>query len=197
MAIEDILGLSDGYMTVGNNFYLYQDPNQDNRFTYIAADMDSTIGGGFYRLDLMLSGNYSEHPRPLTRKIFSYPNYLNKYKEYILKFTQTLVNPSIMFPYIDSVVDMIRPDVEWDQSLPQAGKVMNDPYGKEDTEDLSTLVHLYSPPGMILAYKNQTESFDVAINGPLRNDIVVNLKDFIREKSKNVLAFYNQPNASL
>ncbi|KAG2237294.1 hypothetical protein INT48_009027 [Thamnidium elegans] len=201
MAIEDILGLSDGYMTVGNNFYLYQDPNQDNRFTYIAADMDSTIGGGFYRLDLMLSGNYSEHPgffsRPLTRKIFSYPNYLNKYKEYILKFTQTLVNPSIMFPYIDSVVDMIRPDVEWDQSLPQAGEFVSEPFTKDEMATILKIMTKYNPPGVMISVEKKTESLDVAINGPYRNDPNINLKDFIREKSANVLAFYNQPNVSL
>ncbi|KAG2237296.1 hypothetical protein INT48_009029 [Thamnidium elegans] len=201
MAIEDILGLTDGYMSSANNFYLYQDPNQNNRFTYIPADMDMTVGMGFFLLDLMLSGNYSEHPgifsRPLTRKIFAYPNYLNKYKEYILKFTQTLVNPSIMFPYIDSVVDMIRPEVEWDQSLQQAGKVTKDPYGEESTEALINLVQSYNPPGMILSSQSRSESFDAAINGPFREITRVNLKDFIREKSENVLAFYNQPNTSL
>ncbi|KAI9274035.1 coth protein-domain-containing protein [Helicostylum pulchrum] len=198
MAIENVLGLSDGYMPSANNFYLYRDPNQNNRFTYIAADMDSTIGNGIYLLDLMLSGNYSEHPgfsfRPLTRKIFSYPNYLNKYKEYILKFTQTLVNPSIMFPYIDSVVDMIRPEVEWDQSLPRVGKTVKDPYGSKNTEVLLNLVQSHSPPGLVISFQNRTESFDVAINGPFRDDTRVNLKDFIIEKSSNVLAFYNQPN---
>ncbi|GAA5808628.1 hypothetical protein MFLAVUS_002020 [Mucor flavus] len=200
MAIEDVLGLSDGYMTVANNYYLYRDPNQNNRFTYIAADMDSTVGSGLYHLDLMLSGNYSEHPgiffRPLTRKIFSYPNYLNKYKEYILKFTQTLVNPSIMFPYIDSVVDMIRPEVEWDQSLPRAGERVTEPYGGNDTTVIANILSL-SPPGLISFRENKTESFDVAINGPYRTNASVNLKDFIREKSTNVLTFYNQHNASL
>ncbi|KAI8090406.1 coth protein-domain-containing protein [Thamnidium elegans] len=201
MAIEDILGLSDGYMTLSNNYYLYRDPNQNNRFTYIPADMDTTIGNGFYRLDLMLSGNYSEHPgffyRPLTRKIFSYPNYLNKYKEYILKFTQTLVNPSIMFPYIDSVVDMIRPDVEWDQSLPRASKKEAKPFGGANASDIIDLAQNYNPPGLTFSVENKTESLDVALNGPYRKDTYVNLKDFIREKSANVLAFYNQPNTSL
>ncbi|GAA5798492.1 hypothetical protein HPULCUR_003896 [Helicostylum pulchrum] len=201
MAIENVLGLSDGYMPSANNFYLYRDPNQNNRFTYIAADMDSTIGNGIYLLDLMLSGNYSEHPgfffRPLTRKIFSYPNYLNKYKEYILKFTQTLVNPSIMFPYIDSVVDMIRPDVEWDQSLPRVGKTMASPLAKASASDLMDIVRTYGAPGMIISREHTTEPFDVAINGPYRTDANINLKDFIREKSANVLAFYDNPNTSL
>ncbi|KAI8090410.1 coth protein-domain-containing protein [Thamnidium elegans] len=201
MAMEDILGLSDGYMPSANNFYLYRDPNQNNRFTYIPADMDSTIGNGIYRLDLMLSGNYSEHPgifsRPLTRKIFAYPNYLNKYKEYILKFTQTLVNPSIMFPYIDSVVDMIRPDVEWDQSLPKTGESVSQPFGKVNASAIRDIIRVYGEPGMVPSFDEKTESFDIAINGPYRKETSVNLKDFIREKSANILAFYNQSNTSL
>ncbi|GAA5798493.1 hypothetical protein HPULCUR_003897 [Helicostylum pulchrum] len=201
MAIEDVLGLSDGYMTVANNFYLYRDPNQNNRFTYIAADMDSTLGNGIYQLDLMLSGNYSEHPgfffRPLTRKIFSYPNYLNKYKEYILKFTQTLVNPSIMFPYIDSVVDMIRPDVEWDQSLPRAGGRVTEPFGENNQQVVIDFLTRYSPPGLVPSIDNRNKSLDAAINGPYRTDDSIDLKGFIRGKNANVLSFYNQPNTSL
>ncbi|GAA5798491.1 hypothetical protein HPULCUR_003895 [Helicostylum pulchrum] len=201
MAIEDVLGLSDGYMTSANNFYLYQNPSKNNRFTYIATDMDATLGNGIYQLDLMLSGNYSEHPgfffRPLTRKIFSYPNYLNKYKEYILKFTQTLVNPSIMFPYIDSVVDMIRPDVEWDQSLPRAGGRVTEPFGENNQQAVIDFLTRCNPPGLAPSTDNRNKSLDAAINGPYRTDDSIDLKGFIREKNANVLSFYNQPNTSL
>jgi hypothetical protein len=63
----------------------------------------------------------TQHPRfnfhPLTEKTFGYKKYLNMYKDIYLN----LVNPSIIDPYIDSIVNMIRTDVDWDAALPKIG----------------------------------------------------------------------------
>ncbi|KAG1062439.1 hypothetical protein G6F42_027426 [Rhizopus arrhizus] len=44
MAVENLLGFSDAYMTLFNNFYVYNDPRNPGRYIYIPADLDTTIG---------------------------------------------------------------------------------------------------------------------------------------------------------
>lgn len=122
MLAEDLLLC----MTFANIFYLYKDPNRAGRLTYFASDMDTTISITFIKLYLMISGDYARHPgifrRPLTTKLLEYKPCLDRYQELFLNLTKTLINPSILNPYIDSLVNMIRADVEWDNSLPRIGK---------------------------------------------------------------------------
>lgn len=195
MALEDLLGLSDGYMTMANNFYIYSDLKQRGRMTYFPADMDSTLGNGIYNLKLLVSGNYSEHPgvffRPLTSKILSYPSYLKKYKQYLLELTESLVNPTVLFPYIDSVVNMIRQDVEWDLGLPRLGDSNTQPFGGgENLEDIFKQIMEYNPAGLTPGMNDTRLSFDESISSSYRGEVITSVKQYIKDKSSNVLAFY-------
>ncbi|KAI8636405.1 coth protein-domain-containing protein [Parasitella parasitica] len=197
MAIEDLLGFSDAYMTLLNNFYVYNDPKSPGRYIYIPADLDTTIGTALYELEYLLSGNYSEHPgfniRPLTSKLFSNQIMANQYQQIILNLTQQLVNPNIMNPFIDSVVKMIYPDVEWDQTLPGMGT-----FHLPSTEDLNpggaenTTSNPIFGPGFRTNWTDVPQTFESSLNGPTNSTTTESVKGFIAKKSANVLAFYNK-----
>ncbi|CEP14944.1 hypothetical protein [Parasitella parasitica] len=191
MAIEDLLGFSDAYMTLVNNFYLYNNPKSPGRYIYIPADFDTTIGTSLYKMDALLSGNYSQHPgfdiRPLTSKLFSNQILLEQYQHVLLRLTQQLINPTIMFPFIDSVVEMINPDIEWDQSLPGVGRSEKLPLS-------NTRKFTQSPfaPGIKTNWTSIPLTFDASLNGPTNSTDTESVKGFITKKSANVLAFYNK-----
>jgi spore coat protein CotH len=191
MALEDLLGFSDAYMTLADNYYLYNDPKNPGRMIYIPSDLDTTIGTTVFELDLMLSGDYAKHPgfnlRPLTRHLFSNPDILQKYKNTILKLAKELVHPSIMMPRIDSVVNMIYTDVEWDQSLERMGKNL------ERTLETMPVKQTGIPPGMKKTNDFYSRfPFNQSVNGPLNNTNVESVKGFINRKIDAVLAFYKE-----
>ncbi|EIE79697.1 hypothetical protein RO3G_04402 [Rhizopus delemar RA 99-880] len=177
MALENLLGFSDGYMTMADNYYMYSNPADNGRMIYIPSDLDTTIGIALFDMKLMLTGNYTEFPgltfRPLTKKFFSYEYFSTPYQALLLNLTKTLVNPTIMNSYIDSLTSMIRADIEWDQSLPKVGHNLPPPSETNMGGDVRELF----PPGYITSW----------------TDIVpVNVQDFIAKKSAAILAFYNQ-----
>jgi hypothetical protein len=197
MAFENLLGLSDAYMTMANNFYLYKDPNQSGRLTYIQSDMDHTIGTFLFDPKLMLSGNYVDHPnifyRPLTKKIFSYPGFSKSYEDLLLKLTKTLINPAILDPYIDSIVNMIRPDVEWDALLPKVGYAAVSPLSTDKGfEEILDFFRNNSQTALRSNITSPIVTFDEAINGPYPPDTMESVKGFINKKSSAILEFYKQ-----
>ncbi|KAI8881326.1 coth-domain-containing protein [Backusella circina FSU 941] len=206
MALEDLLGFSDGYMTMADNYYIYSDPQRDGRMIYIPSDLDTTIGISLYNITLMTSGNYAEHPgfnfRPLTIQFFSNPDLLKEYKDTIYKLANELLSPSIINPRIDSVVDMIRQDVEWDGTLARVGKTSSIPapslgnstdLGNVNFTEIMTKLF---PPGMNTNFLDDVTgpqvSFDQAVNGPINSQFMESVRGFITKKVNNVLAFHNQ-----
>ncbi|EPB83655.1 hypothetical protein HMPREF1544_09571 [Mucor circinelloides 1006PhL] len=198
MAVENLLGFSDAYMTLFNNFYVYNDPRNPGRYIYIPADLDTTIGIALYELDYLLSGDYSKHPgfnmRPLTTKLFSNQIMLDHYQHVILNLTQQLINPNTMYPFIDSVVNMIYPDVEWDQTLPGMGT-----YHLPNMDDMDpgagagndTTSSIFGP-GFRTNWTDVPQTFNSSLNGPTNSTTMESVKGFIARKSSNVLAFYNK-----
>lgn len=187
MAVEDLLGLSDAYMTLADNYYVYNDPKKPGRMIYIPTDMDTSLGISLFDDDLMRSGNYSEHPgfnlRPLTSKLFSNPELLTSYQDKFKNLSQTLVHPSIMDPFIDNIVQVIQPDVEWDQTLPRLGQADAQGIDLESVTQMGNLSD-FLPPGFKM---NLTALQD-------NNLTVESVKGFLTEKSTNVRAFYNVTN---
>lgn len=197
MAVENLLGFSDAYMTLADNFYIYNDPKSPGRFIYIPADLDTTIGIALYELDYLLTGNYSEHPgfniRPLTSKLFSNQILLDYYQHILLNLTQQLINPNTMNPFIDSVVSMIYPDVEWDQTLPGMGTFQIPPIDNMDPgAGGNATSNPILGPGFRTNWTDVPQTFDSALNGPTNSTTMESVKGFIAKKSANILAFYNK-----
>lgn len=198
MVIENLLGFSDAYMTLADNYYIYSNPKASGQMVYISADLDTTIGISLFQLNLMLSGNYTEHPgftfQPLTKKLFSSDVFSTLYQEMLLNMTQNLVNPTIMNPFIDSVVNMIRPDVQWDGMLSKLGQ-LNIPTALNNTEATNeSKDEMFSklPPGLLTDwFSTGPQTFDSAVTGPSNSTTMESVKGFIAKKSEAILAYYN------
>lgn len=204
MAVENLLGFSDAYMTLFNNFYVYNDPKNPGRYIYIPADLDTTIGIALFELEYLLSGDYSKHPgfssRPLTSKLFSNQIMLDHYQHVLLNLTQQLINPTTMYPFIDSVVEMIYPDVEWDQTLPGMGMFIPPDLGNMDPgavgggsggNDTGYSFPVIGP-GFRTNWTDVPQTFNSSLNGPTNSTTAESVKGFIARKSANILAFYNK-----
>lgn len=202
MTLEDLLGLSDGYLTTANNFYLYKDPRQEGRITYIPADMDSTLGSTFlYNISTLVNGNYEDHPgmvfRPLTKALFEYPSYRQAMIDLRLTITKNLFNPDIMNPYIDSIIDMIRTDIEWDKQLPKVGVSTNPVQeGPTDIRGIYEKIKKYVPTGYTFTYliESPPKPLDFALNGDYPPNNFLSVKKYIAKKSSAVLKFYGSRN---
>ncbi|CAO3661801.1 unnamed protein product [Rhizopus stolonifer] len=176
MVAENILSLSDGYMTTTNNFYLYSNPSKDGQMIYIPSDMDTSLGIAIFELGLMQTGNYTKFPgltfRPLTKKFFSYEYFSTPYQELLLKVTKELFNPNVLNPYITDLKNMISRDVDWDLTLPRAGKPL---YSTLPTTMGSASV--FFPPGLLSNFSTQGAE---------------DINEYISAKSSAILNFYNQ-----
>jgi hypothetical protein len=193
MAIEDLLGVADGFMPRYNNYLLYNNPEQPGRMTYITSDLDISLGVTVCYLDSMLNGDVTQHAgfdfQPIIRHLFSNPDILQNYINIFKKLTTELLHPSVMMPRIDSIVEMIRPDVDWDQSLKRVGQDLLDSMSSQ----------LKRPPNLFTPQVKTSEDiqdifdrfpFDQAVNGPLDCDECESVKGFINRKVKSVISFY-------
>lgn len=208
MALEVILGYSDGYFTMADNYYLYQ--NLDTgKFFYISSDMDLTMGSCMFKLDDMWSGNYKTFPglttRPLMNKILEVPEFKQQYEELLVNITQKLVNPVTMNDRINDIVDLIKEDVAWDRELPRVGKdvfgaiaaTMDD---SNNTPDLSAIGNVI---GELPADMDMETIFDFgkrmsanvsqqdAVNGPTGHVSLSGVKEWIKNQSEAITKFYN------
>ncbi|ORE02219.1 coth-domain-containing protein [Rhizopus microsporus var. microsporus] len=203
MALEVLLGYSDGYLTMADNYYLYQNPDTDN-FFYISSDMDLTIGSTMFKLDKMWSGNYSNFPqiysRPVMKQILQVPEFKERYNQLLQNITSELINPNVTAPFIDNIVDMIKEDVAWDQSLPRtgnnlfAGSFDNAQNNSEVTDAIGQI-----PPGfdmdtlMDFAKRmNETIPFETAVTGPTGHTSLTGIKEWFNAVYQNTTRFYSQ-----
>ncbi|KAI8981843.1 coth protein-domain-containing protein, partial [Mycotypha africana] len=215
MALEVILGYSDGYLALADNFYVYQNPKTNTMF-YIPSDLDMTFGSGLFKLDDVWSGNYSTYPginiRPVMTKILAVPQFKQQFEAYLKDLAEKLVNPAALNDRINDLASMIQEDVEWDKTCPRVGSM-----------DLSQIVQaagdssMTNNPGLSAivdqvgtnipnldeatsndfgARYNQTIDFMTAVNGPTGHISLAGVKEFVQKSSENTLNFYNNKNSN-
>ncbi|KAI8337897.1 coth protein-domain-containing protein [Chlamydoabsidia padenii] len=194
LVVEIIAGFSDGYIANANNYFLY-DNLADTRFTYLAADFDTTIGNTMVKLADMWSGNYTQYPgfslRPLTQKLVQVPTFKSQFEHLLFNVSQHLnVNPRI-----DDLVNMIRQDVEWDSTLPKLSKG-NDKTVEDMFKYLQAHPELLPPPMdwdtiMDLARKIPM-SWDTYINGPTNKISLSGVKEWFAHQTKAMQDYFGQ-----
>ncbi|KAI8368865.1 coth protein-domain-containing protein [Choanephora cucurbitarum] len=200
MALEKIMGYSDGYSTMSNNYCVLQ-LSKSNRFFWISFDMDMTLGNTIAYPDAMLSGNYRDYPglvtRPLTGKVLSIKPFRDKFDHLIRDISERLVNPAIMNKRIDDLVSMLREDIAWDQSLPRLGKAQafGGPRANNVQPDYEK-IKINLTIAMDFVKRLDSVSFDTAINGPTGHISLVGLKEWIQTSSENIKAFYKETTSS-
>ena len=109
-AIDVASGNWDDYMYNKNNFYLYH-RGSTGQFEFIAYDADNTFGEDWLNTDWTTRNclswyNHSE-PRPLASKILSVPEFMARYRRYLDTVARQLLKPSLIFPHIDSLKNMV------------------------------------------------------------------------------------------
>ncbi|KAL0094855.1 coth protein-domain-containing protein [Phycomyces blakesleeanus] len=196
IALEILLGFSDGYIGTGNNYYLYLDP-KTQRYIYLPSDLDLIFGAGFISTVSMTTGNYSDFPcfhlRPLIAKMMQIPTFKTRLEELIVEITKRLYNLKELENRIDDVVDMIEEDVAWDCSLPRVSKglILGDIDGSEEYS-LSLIPPMVDiPTALNLFTKNETIPLRVAVNGPTGHLASPGVKEFIKWQSENTMEFWH------
>lgn len=211
MALEVLLGYADGYLTMADNFYVYDNPETE-QFFYISSDMDLTQGSTIFNLDQMWSGNYSTFPniysRPLMSKILQVPEFKQQYDDLLVNITQQLTNPVVLNDRINKLVEMLEEDIKWDSSLPrvannllsQMGASLNNGNSGVDSA-AAAVIGNQMPPGMDINVLsdfgerlNSTVPLQEAVNGPTGHASLSGVKEWYQKISENILDFYNASN---
>ncbi|KAL0092373.1 coth protein-domain-containing protein [Phycomyces blakesleeanus] len=194
MALEILMGYSDGYITMTNNFYIYYE-TKSSRFIYMPSDIDMTLGSSFFKISDVASGNYSTYPsfykRPLLNKILEVPGFKTQFEDLIFDITKKLFNLKKLGPRIDDQAEMIAEDVAWDKICPRAGRnLISDGSADESLNamgpagvDMPTAKDYYARIG-------QPVPFKVAIDGPTGHLSLPGLKEYIKLQSDNTLKFF-------
>lgn len=207
MALEVLLGYSDGYLAMADNYYLYQNLEAKN-YLYIPSDMDLTFGSTMFSLNDMWSGNYSTFPglntRPLMEKILQVPEFNKQYNELLINFTSMLINPNKTNDRIDGLVNMLQEDVAWDKTLTRFGDNL---FGQIDptatgNDEVSSILGAVIGDGIpeqldtavvanFAQRINASIPFKTAVDGPTGYISLAGVKEWINSISQNVTSFYS------
>ena len=199
MAFEILLGFSDGYFTLVNNFYVYQNGLDSEQFVYVPADVDTTLGLTIAKMADMLTGNYSTFPgfnkRPLMPQLLQVDDLKDRFEHLLQELSVHVVNPSVMDPVIDATISMIRQDVEWDATLPGLGKFDWSTNTNSSLDLLNgfegDIYPLDKPTIMDALSIKEHISLDLAVNGPTGHISLAGVKEFIGNSNKAIKSFYN------
>ncbi|KAI9487136.1 MAG: coth protein-domain-containing protein [Benjaminiella poitrasii] len=195
LAFEIIISNFDSYLSMGNNYILYEDLKNE-RFVMSSQDLDLTMGIAMNRPGSLINGgNWTDFPgvttQPLSSCLIRIPEFKKELDSLVFNYTKELVNPDIMFPRINDLHDMLKDEVAWDMSLPR----VSNGFGMEQLNE-ETLKAL----GLNISestYESLVSGnlFDLAVNGPLNLTIITSLKEWLTLRSSNILSFYNQTSA--
>jgi len=125
MIVEFLNGAMDNFWSKPGNYYLFKDLEK-NKWFFHDVDFHYSFGVGGEQ-DLMLNILLSQYPpgfddipkdRPPLDAMLSRQENKNKFNEIFQRLFKTSYHKESLFPRIDSLVSLIREDVEWDFSLP-------------------------------------------------------------------------------
>ncbi|KAI8874793.1 hypothetical protein K501DRAFT_314442 [Backusella circina FSU 941] len=203
MALEVLIGFSDGYLAMADNYYVYQLPKSD-QFFYLPSDMDMTYGNTMFTLDKMWSGNYSTYPglqrRPIMTRMLQIPEFNSRYEELLVDFTNNLVNPTVMHDRIYDLYNMLQEDVAWDKTLPRVGIAEELPTLNSSSESAiasalksnQNFSHINITTYLdFLTRSIEDISFETAINGPTGHASLAGIKEWLYHSHQNTDTFFN------
>ncbi|KAI8137004.1 coth protein-domain-containing protein [Fennellomyces sp. T-0311] len=207
LAVEVMAGFTDGYITMANNYLLYQTGPFSTQFIFIPSDLDSTFGQSVVKFSDMLSGDYKTYPgyrdREFMQKVLYVPQFKSRFERLLKDMATKLFTSDLMGRTADDVVAMISEDVAWDLSLP---RVHPGPFllchslklrsGEGDDEfDAKLSGNFPTDFNMILDWcdrlENQNVSFANAVEGDTGYISLLGVKEYIRKSSEAVQGFYN------
>ncbi len=114
LAIDVGTGNWDDYAYNKNNYYLYFNPSL-GKCDFISYDTDNTFGVDWDPIDWTTRSfqNWANtqpgEKRPLAVKLLQVPSYYALYAHYMDSLNSNVLLPFNIFPYIDSLHDLVRP----------------------------------------------------------------------------------------
>jgi hypothetical protein len=116
-AVEVATAHWDDYAFNQNNFYLYHHPETD-QFEFISYDPDNTFGIDWFGIDWGTQNIYEwvneNIELPLVERIMNVPEYVDRFTFFMKQLQEGEMNPGVIFPRIDSTLEMIQPSAEAD-----------------------------------------------------------------------------------
>ena len=196
MVHEFFTGLSDNFIINFNNYFLYQDPSQNDKFIYLNADFNRVLGNSIYDMNHMLNGDFKSfvlgkkdiiesHASPLLVKLLNLPEFSSRVDELIRDANNKLFNPEVLEPTVDDLVTFIEDDVEWDQTLPKPGKEVKIPRKRKEGEQLNIRNNDEAYDTWVVA--KEGIPFKKAVNGPVEgHPSTIGVKEWIQRKNQAV-----------
>ncbi|KAI8142251.1 coth protein-domain-containing protein [Fennellomyces sp. T-0311] len=198
MVHEFFTGLSDNFIINWNNYFLYQDPAKNGQFTYMNADVNRALGNSIYTMEHMLKGSFKsfvmdkkgvieKDPSPIMVKLLNTPQFSDRFNELVRELNDKLFSLPVLEPTIDDTVALISEDVEWDQTLPQPGKLRMP--GKRKPGDEVNMRNNDAAYDCWVVSRDGIP-FEKAVNGPVTgHDSTIGVKEWIQKKHQNVADF--------
>ena len=110
LAVNTVLQNWDAYGAMAHNYYLYADPNDDNRLHWITWDHDRSMGDGMGQA-ASLNQQSADASWPLIRFLMDDPTYAAIYKQYALDAANGLVAPTALQARLQAAHALIAPYV--------------------------------------------------------------------------------------
>ncbi|ORX61271.1 hypothetical protein BCR36DRAFT_273153 [Piromyces finnis] len=161
----------DNYLFWASNYYMYKSANKekkDYRWYFISTDFHFTFGSdGFAK---QIKGNFYNQSaynteievirQPLTKLLeIDYNEYSRRIETIIYDTIKTAFNTPVLYAYIESLIQMIYNDVQWDLLLPRmnlngkTGKLNNIDFFLFCVTDVKNLLTSPMPIKTYIRYK--------------------------------------------
>ena len=172
MALEYAAYASDNYWMLPSNFFLFNDVAK-NYWYFLDCDFDNTIGNGgspnealkVSFKDYLSVSYYQDVQRALLDKLRTNDTNEKYLKDTLKKMVKTFFNIQALGPRIDSLVELIKEDIEWDYSLERMSK-----YSKRKNKANFTV-----------------KEFETQTSSTTASGIPIPLKKWFTEKLKSLL----------
>jgi len=153
MALEFLAGADDNFWLKPGNFYILKNMAKDGEWLFLDNDFDMTFGYGTTNLNKTLSSSIDNYvycnenteiskARPILDNIRSIKKNEEYFKEVLIRLISTSFHYDAIFPRIDSLAELIRDDIIWDQDLIRVSGLKNAVDKKYRLEDFE--YHVYN-----------------------------------------------------
>lgn len=202
MALEFLLGFADGYLTVADNYFVYQTSPNSTQFIFLLWDIDLSLGStSLIDISQIEAGDWHKFTSAVTKrplmKFLQVPEYANRFDQLIQELNDKLVNIDVLGQRIDETAAMLKEDVEWDKSCPRVSSA-----GLLNYNDMAVLAHafgfmktvdvnMHTVHDFNQRQRHEDVDFMKAVNGPTGyKHSLVGLKEYIKIKHQNVADHY-------
>ncbi|KAG4085842.1 coth protein-domain-containing protein [Neocallimastix lanati (nom. inval.)] len=180
----------DNYLYWGNNYYLYKAANKeknDYRWYFVSTDFHFTFGSDGFSSQIkdnfynQSTYNSEIDPvrQPLTKLLeVDYNKYSKRIETIICDTVKSAFNVPTLYAYIDSLIQMIYSDIEWDLLLSRVnfngkiGKIYNIEFFVFSVTDEKNLLVVPMPLKTFVRYRVRYTSEDYSIDAPKQNETV-------------------------